>query len=96
MKVGSLVELVDDKWEDPFDGTITPVKNRIYTVRGLEGIDAIYLEEIINKIEPLLDESNNIINGEVAFFIHRFRELQPPIANIEEHINENTLTPELI
>lgn len=93
MKVGSLVELVKDDWDiyhhNPVcdNKTSFPVKGKPYTVRDIftkGGYSAIVLEEI----------SNPVCKGsglEEAFMIHRFRELQPPIANIEEHINQNTL-----
>lgn len=98
MKVGSLVELVNDNWSIGFHSfycnniTTFPVKNKTYTVRDiftLLGSTAIVLEEIQNT-------GCELSGLEEAFMIERFRELQPPIANIEEHINENTLEPVLI
>lgn len=97
MKVGSLVELIIEKW--PFRDykhlMTYPVKNKTYTIRGFitQGSQCgLYLEEIDNSnVSDLTDQ-----NLEPAFHPGKFRELQPPIANIEEHINENTLTPELV
>lgn len=93
MRVGSLVELVNNNWcnvpfHNPMCGIINfPVKSTVYTVRSIvkmSGETAIILEEIRNDICKMT-------GFEEAFLITRFRELQPPIANIEEHIKENTL-----
>jgi hypothetical protein len=98
MKVGSLVELVNDKWgkKEDFPGIVNyPKKGVIYTIRDIISNKRgtyCHLEEIVNPIIQTLLEGT----GETWFSCKRFRELQPPIANIEEHINENTLTPELI
>lgn len=97
MKVGSLVELVDDDWiwqSNPIFINIYPVKGNIYTVReirkGVYSSHAILLEEIINKKYPYANGFS-----EKGFSMDKFRELQPPIANIEKQINENTLEPVL-
>jgi len=89
MKIGSLVELINDKWKNqPYD-EVFPVKNKVYTVRAIEqesdGI-GLLLEEIVNPPSQYIDAY-----GEPTFRIERFRELQPPIVNIEEYINQNTL-----
>lgn len=100
MRVGSLVVCVNANENDG-----TPLKiNEIYTVRGIinEGSmipnsiggftmitngDGVYLEEVTNYRVYLYTKV------EKAFKSTRFREIQPPIANIEEYINENTLEP---
>ncbi len=90
MKIGSLVELVDDNWTRPaWNNEVLPVKDIIYTIRSIEKTNEgafIRLEEIVNPIYRYLNEV-----GETQFGIAKFRELQPPIANIEEHINLNSL-----
>jgi hypothetical protein len=96
MKVGSIVHLVDDRWEyfksKSSMGIIYPVKNKDYTVReilkgrgALSGIDCIRLEEIVNKTILYLD--SGVL--EQAFQMYRFKELLPPISDIEETINAN-------
>ena len=93
MKIGSLVELVDDNFNSFYNtisimnGAKKPVKNVAYTVRDIFTIKAdclIRLEEIVNPLDKF-------IGMEGGYFIKRFRELQPPITNIEEHINLNSL-----
>lgn len=87
MKIGSLVELVKDDFGWVLTKVNLPVKNKIYTIREIskreKGV-CVLLEEIVNKKHPHSKR-------EYAFFIDRFRELQPPIENIEETINQNTL-----
>ena len=82
MKVGSLVELVNDNWKYPHEEGITyPVKRTIYTVREIDFSDiviAIMLEEIINPKRPYLINGKFDL-GEKGFIIERFRELQPPL-----------------
>jgi len=97
MKVGSLVELIDDSNWRNIAPAIFPVKHVIYTVRLIE------CHPVTKGIFILLDEIHNrnyIGNAasdmECGFRIDRFRELLPPLANIEQHIKENTLEPELI
>lgn len=92
MRVGSLVELVDDNFSSKDNnfwasyGCVAPIKGIVYTARSLYD-DKLRLEEIINP---------TFGNYEPGYFVSRFRELQPPIANIEQHIKENSLEPELI
>lgn len=78
MRVGSLVELVDDNWKmRPFGSEITPVKGKIYTVRGIVKCSngtGIRLEEIINPKYKFVDGF-----GERVFNIKKFRELLPPM-----------------
>jgi hypothetical protein len=100
MKIGSLVECVNSSY---YEGLIK--LNVIYTITDIWAKDkflcvykgerhytkcaCIFLAEVTTKgsLHPSID---------CPFNINDFRELQPPIANIEEHIKENTLTPELI
>lgn len=99
MKVGSLVELVDDNWDVCVYLKTwlieLPVRNKVYTVRDISNIPAynyktsILLDELFAGVHPIWET-------EEAFLITRFRELQPPIANIEQHINSNTLEKELV
>lgn len=91
MKIGSLVELINDKWGANYDDGVTyPVKRKTYTVREIDSDDrgepCITLEEIINSKRVFY---RGLL--EPAFYMKRFRELMPPIENIEEFINENTL-----
>lgn len=93
MRVGSIVECINNKGSISTDH-IRPQLKVVYTVRDIymspsEHVPAIRLEEIINKIHP-------VWNIERGYRMTRFCELLPPVANIEEHINENTLEPELI
>jgi len=92
MKVGSIVELVNDKnWkylEEANDEY--PVKGPHYTIRGImvfpNGI-GITLEEIVN---PKRMFKNGFV--EMHFDITRFRELLPPM-DIEDVINEIMAEP---
>ena len=97
MKVGSLVECVDNDFDDIEDVCIVPKKGSIYHIREIysdsDG-DFVTLEEIVNPPIKYLD--GYIRFGEPQFDIDAFRELLPPIANVEQHIKENTLEPELI
>jgi len=76
MKVGSLVELVDDsRWTLPKAPFEKPVKGRIYTVRQVINCPTaigIRLEEIYGR---------NYLGHktEIMFDAKRFRELQPPM-----------------
>lgn len=97
MRVGSLVECVNN---EGIQFAIKPELNKIYTVRRVRTVsekkllgvnskeDGILLEEIVNPIVAF--------NEEAGYKTWRFREVQPPIGNIEELINENTLEPELV
>jgi len=100
MKAGSLVECVDTNFgiqrthNEP-QGMIFPNKGVIYTVRHIfhlrDGRSGLTVNEIDNSRLKRFTPSKL----EPAFNAKNFRELQPPIANIEEHINENTLEPVL-
>jgi hypothetical protein len=79
MQVGSLIELINDRWNVKqkafaIDNCTFPIKGVIYTVREFYGDDSIRLEEIINKKHHYNDGYK-----EVSFYIHRFREIQPPM-----------------
>ena len=101
MKVGSLVECIRTIPDFFYDGKklIMPKVGKVYTVVEIGRFDngsckgkiCIYVDEI----ETQSIKWNGSIE-EIAFSISWFRELLPPIANIEEHINENTLDPVLI
>lgn len=93
MKIGSLVICVDDQG---LINTIKPERNKIYTIRHIRTVeykksnygisnsqDGILLEEIVNDNAPGYPE-------EKGYKIYRFKEVMPPIANIEECINQNT------
>ncbi len=96
MKVGSLVELVNDNWREPIYsealrmGFIFPVKKVIYTVRGIEesnGKLCIFLEEIVNK-KYWFGESYE----EPSFPMIQFREVLPADAvDISELLEEPIL-----
>jgi len=87
MKIGSLVELIDDtNWKYILEANdIYPVKGVVYTVRSVEAFPngaGILLEEIVNPIR--LFKQGEV---EVHFAAKRFRELLPPmdiVAKIEE------------
>lgn len=85
MKIGSIVECVDNlgcKMPE-----FAPKRHTPYTVSEIDE-NLISLEEITLPIW--------MGNTPYMYNMERFRELIPPIANIEEHINSNTLEPELI
>jgi hypothetical protein len=87
MKVGSLVKCVNNKGHHPY--WIPAKLDTVYTVRDINvcpimGTTGVYLEEIVN-------ETNPYTGHEYGYLISRFRELVPPIDNIEEHIEENSL-----
>lgn len=86
MKIGSIVELVDDSnWVRFHHDDIYPIKGVNYTVRGVEAFPngaGLLLEEIVNT--PKLFAQGLV---ELHFAAKRFRELLPPIdilAKIEE------------
>jgi hypothetical protein len=87
MKIGSLVELVDDtNWKYFHEyNNIYPVKGVTYTVRSVEAFPngaGILLEEIVNPPRLYI-----LGMAELHFTAKRFRELLPPIdivAKIEE------------
>jgi len=94
MKVGSLVECVNDKFDPRSIDLISnrPKQGKIYTIRMIKnypknGSVGVLLEEIIN--EPVMLPN---LDGlfEPTFNIERFREL--PETNIEELIEELELT----
>lgn len=61
-----------------------PIKGAVYTVREIApSSGGLFLEELVGYVDNCL--------GEIPFRRSRFRELLPPIANIEEQIKENTL-----
>ncbi len=81
MKIGSLVELINDKWHTrPWLGEVYPIKGVIYTIREIRHVGGVgvLLEEIINPTFPPPDDY------EVGFKIERFRELQPPMHLADE------------
>lgn len=77
--------MVDDNFDWVFTKVNLPLKNKVYTIRVIskreKGV-CILLEEISNEKHP-------VSNREYAFLSSRFRELLPPISNIEETINLN-------
>ena len=93
MKVGSIVQLVDDNWKQPQHskaialGITFPVKNKDYTIRTIDGRSGgfwLTLEEIINE-----ERQFNDFYGEPTFSIKKFKELLPPIdINLEEILEE--------
>lgn len=73
MKIGSLVECIDDVFDNivlQFHDKL-PIKGKIYTIRGF--INGVLLEEIKSKTNPWH-------NHEQQFRISRFREILPPIS----------------
>lgn len=75
MKVGSLVECIDDKipeWALCYHTKLI-VKGKIYTIRGFNrNGEGVYLEEIASK-------KNECTGREQSFRITRFREVLPPM-----------------
>lgn len=101
MKTGSIIECVSEDFgiqrtQNSKMGMIFPKKGTIYTIRHIfhlrDGRSGLTVNEIDNSRLARYTPSKL----EPAFTAKNFRELLPPITNIEEHINENTLEPELI
>jgi hypothetical protein len=83
MKVGSLVECVNDSHIRTPNVGREIKKGNIYTIRDIDGppFYGVRLEEIMSQI----------LGGRELFYrVERFREVVPPIASVEEHINQNT------
>jgi len=92
MKVGSLVECIDDSTPPEGWECIPPIRKNIYTIRGITPChDAkgslglgIHTEEVINLCNPF--------GFEYAWAIERFREIQPPMEiSIESLLEELVL-----
>lgn len=82
MRVGSLVELVDDlNMVAPYGDEILPVKSKVYEVRSIDDYwEALTLEEIVNPVKQYSQGER-----EIMFKIIRFAELLPPMTiSIEE------------
>lgn len=88
MKIGSLVECIDDKFPQTVIKYNLPKLGKVYTLRGFLNCSigvGVYLEEIINDKMQYRE-----MYGEKSFLISRFRELLPPISiNINEIIHED-------
>ena len=72
-------------------GVVTPVKDTMYTIRGIDnvrGTTGLYLEEIVNpKVpiqSPMFALTGSVLNVEPSFHIKRFRTLGGEIINVEE------------
>jgi hypothetical protein len=101
MKPGSLVECINNsnmeivKMGTPYTIRQILKKGEVMGNVGTHLIiimtDAVYLEEVSEMMINI-----GVQNLERPFAIERFRELLPPIANIEEHINKEVLKPELV
>jgi len=76
MKVGSLVECVDDKYQQQDDKIIFPILGETYTIRAIDFSEpvVVWLEEIVNPVKTYREGLY-----EAAFDIDSFRELQPPL-----------------
>lgn len=87
MKIGSLVELVNDNWNNNTNAENYPVKGKIYTVREIgvrheDRVRYLLLEEVINPLCPLF-------GAEPGWKPSRFRELLPPMEiSIEQILEE--------
>lgn len=99
MKIGSIIELVDDNWtQGPNVPWERPVKNKRYTVREiiLRLKPCLLLEEIINPKMLLRDpRTGAILYMEQAFLMEKFRELLPPDAmsgEIKEALKDQIVT----
>lgn len=85
MKVGSIVECIDNRRNSP-NPCITPMKKRPYTVRDvitMRGVTVIRLEEIIN---PICDWPG-MLQIEWTYEIEMFREIEFP-DDLQEEIKE--------
>jgi hypothetical protein len=92
MQPGSIVELQDDNWDaNRFmylvkQGFTYPTKGRLYTVREHNNQGTgIRLDEIRN---PKIEFGAGIMEN--SFNMKRFREVFPPVDNVEEWSNQNT------
>lgn len=87
MKIGSLVELVDDNWTRPvFRNEINPVKGKVYTIRDfciVDGSISILLVEIVNDKHDYADGFK-----ERSWYIRRFREINYNASAISELLEE--------
>jgi hypothetical protein len=102
MQPGSIVILVDDNWnaekfmQNVKRGCTYPVVERPYMVRitreDTNGL-AILLEEIKN---PLIDYKGTGELSELGFYAKRFKEIFPPINDVERWINQNSVTKQLV
>lgn len=97
MKIGSLVECINNIGCE----NTPPVLGVIYTVRAIHEDGMVLKNGVIVfgvgiQLEELRNKSVYSDGSEKYYRTKRFRELLPPIANIEEHINQNTLEPQLI
>lgn len=97
MQPGSIVELIDDSFTESWvlkvakSGGRIPVKGVPYTVRQIRKSrhsdkTGILLEEIVNPKVPLYDDTPI----EPGFVIERFRELMPPIQDVQQWVEQNT------
>lgn len=95
MKIGSLVECINDNWKRNDDDMHIsfPIKGNLYTVRDIidwgKGGIGIRLEEIINSPDIYVEGVS-----ECTFNIRLFKELQPPIdiSELIEELNVNVCT----
>lgn len=90
MKIGSIVECVNDIWDPTRDIRLIPnrpVRGQFYTVReiypGSNGLPGIRLEEITNP--PMMVKSGFI---EPTFRMERFREVEGLDDAVEELLEE--------
>lgn len=72
-------------------GVVTPVKDTMYTIRGIDsvrGTTGLYLEEIVNPKVPIQSPAfamtGSILNREPSFHIKRFSTLGGEKINEEE------------
>jgi hypothetical protein len=90
MKVGSLVECVNDNFPiDRIYNEVKPLKGKIYTIREIVETSfcvTVNLEELVNPIIEYLDGTD-----ETSFDIRGFRELLPPMQIDIEQICEREL-----
>jgi len=101
MQNQSLVECINNSGFEEFVKLKTPYTIRKIIKKGtiistpfdIVAIitDGVYLEEVIAP-----DIIIATVIFERMFPLQYFRELLPPIANIEEHINKEVLKPELV
>lgn len=97
MKIGSLVECVDDSGKEKYPEIKFPTNGKFYFVRdiidkaGKNGNEiALLLEEIINKKTTTL-RNKKLEFSEPGFLSKRFREVETNIEEIEELLYETIL-----
>lgn len=97
MKVGSLVVAIEPTLGFSALGIQRGMPIKIGDVLTIREIGVTTFSKIpILMFEEIKNQINEQTGCEFGYHPERFRQLLPPISNIEIHIKENTLEPELI